>query len=859
MAALFVAGCGGDSTDPNPLIAGTGGHAPQADASTDASEPDTGGSDAAADAAPNTSRGDPAKFPATCLATCTEACAKLDTCGGATSAFPLTKDQCEARCALATSGPVWDDISSNFRCCASQPACFDVSSCGGWLADTDPLNSCTKLCSCFMGGSTAPTAPAGLDAPPGYRWAPDVAVVQGGAAPTTAAPGVEVIFSGSRSGLRFKRPVTADQVRALTGGAQLIPTFYDQEGRIAAATGGIVIVLPTPAAVALATQRASTLNLPKPEKLGYGRSLYYIASTDPWMALAALPSLASVPGATAELDMLRSYVKRYVPNDALFPKQWHLRNEGFTGAIAGVDGRVAEAWDITQGSPEVIIGINDDGVDVNHVDLKDNVAKYLDFPADWESKLGISFGSHGTSCAGVAGAVDDNLQGGSGVCPKCKLMPHLLGETTGLSFNVTDKQIADGFKLLVDEGAWIISNSWGPGGGDPRFKINVLGGNGGAVPQVIQDAFAYAETTGRGGKGTVILFAAGNDNNPTDAYTQYPTNLGIAAVDDQGLKSYYSNFGPAIAIAAPSNGGVNGITTTAAKSEFTFEFGGTSSACPFAAGVAGLILSANPTLTAAEVRTVIKASASKIDPVWGKWDTQGHSPYYGDGLVNAYVAVKMAKGDCTDPATCQAPSDACTTNCEKTACGPCRTSAECAPDYVCQAVQPLGRSVCVAKDTGAGCPADTEAVGGYCIPTRKACNLCGESEQCNWRDDDCNGTTDDNAVCGYTSPDCPFLSRGCDADSRCAGLRCAEACTTKADCSDTSALCAPVKDRYGTFSVTAGGCYVDENAKGCEAACQVLTSSLPDADLAAFITCMNDGNVACGAVMACAGKLPIKM
>src|SRR5690606_18197207 len=211
----------------------------------------------------------------------------------------------------------------------------------------------------------------------------------------------------------------------------------------------------------------------------------------------------------------------------------------------------------------------------------------------------------------------------------------------------------------------------------------------GVIPQLVRAAFDYAETDGRGGKGTVILFAAGNSNEVVNDYGAYESVLAVAAVDDQGLKSYYSNFGVAVDIAAPSNGGLNGITTTAAPSGYTNSFGGTSSACPFAAGVAGLILSANPELTAAEVRDILRASATKIDPVWGEWK-DGISPFYGSGMVNAYVAVQMARGACVDPATCQAPSDACGSSCDSEQCGECRTDSNCADGYRCQALPALG-------------------------------------------------------------------------------------------------------------------------------------------------------------------------
>lgn len=862
LSALFVlaiVGCGGESPGVNPAPNGAGGGA-EADASTDspAEASDEGGEDSAqnADAAQNTSRGDPSTFPTECLATCEEACARLDSCGAATSVFPLAQDECLKRCELSVSGPYWGDVSSNFRCCASQADCAEVATCGGWLANPDPLNSCTKLCDCFMGGATVPPPPAGVAAPAGYRFAPDTVVFEGGAPMTVARGGMDVVFAGKRTGIRFKMPVTTEQLAVLSGSAKVLPTFYDDAGRLAAAVGGIVLDLPTPAAVQRAKELAREQGLAAPAKLSYGKTLYYVTSSDPWQSLRALPRFAGISGAAAELDMARTYVMRFMPDDPLFPDQWHLRNLGKDFALEGVDARVSEAWDVTRGSSDVVIAINDDGVDVNHPDLKDNCAAPLNFPTDWEQQMSDGlFGWHGSSCAGVAAAIGDNGEGVSGVCPGCKLLPHRLGESTGMSFSVTDQEIADGFKQMVAAGAWIISNSWGMAAGDPNFEISSPAVP--AAPAIIKAAWNDAETNGRGGKGTLIFFAAGNENEPTDSYSGYATNVGVAAVDDQGLKAYYSNWGPGIAIAAPSNGGLNGITTTAANSGYTHEFGGTSSACPFAAGVAGLILSANPELTAAEVREILKASATKIDPVWGKYDTDGHSPYYGAGLVNAYRAVKMATGECTTPEGCPAPSDVCLTGCDKTQCGPCRTDADCADNHVCQSVPPLGRSVCVAKDTGAGCPADTESLDGYCIPTRQACHLCTE-EQCNGRDDDCNGLIDDGDVCDHRVADCSFLGRGCAEGSVCAATYCVQGCEAADSCTEPNSTCAPVKDRYGAFDKAVKGCYVDSGAQSCTAACQVLVSSLDDTAMGNFVTCMKDGAVTCGAVMGCASQLPIQ-
>lgn len=864
---LLVA-CGSDDTESGGS-SGSGGSGGTPDAGVDsggssgeAGSAGSAGEGGAAGATQKDDRGDPTVFPTECLETCQEACTQLDTCGGQTStAYPLDIDECMERCSNAMAPPydLWDDASGNFRCCTSQDECFDVATCGGWLKHPAPGPSCEALCECMDQYMTVPAPPADVQAPEGYRFAQDVVVVQDASpAPEPFRYGAEILWQGKYTAMRFSQPVDAKRLRTLSGGRPL-PTFRDAAGRITAAVGDIFVKVESTAQLAALKAKAKAAGLSEPVKVSFGRNLYRIDSTDPWTSLRALPKLHTIAGVRAELDMLRRYEKNYVPNDPRFADQWHLHNTGQTEATPGVDSRVSEAWDLTTGSPDVVIAINDDGVDINHPDLADDCTAPLNFPADWEQKLGdplAGFGSHGTSVAGVAAAIGDNGEGVTGVCPSCKIMPHMVGEAVGpAGLQMTDQQIADGFELMVDEGAWVINNSWGAGGGDPNFETSTF-----PIPptaQVVKDALLYAETQGRDGKGTVVLFAAGNDNEPIAWTAKEATVVTVTAVDDQGLKSYYSSFGPEADIAAPSNGGLNGIVTTSIQAGYTDSFGGTSSASPFTAGVVGLILSANPDLTAAEVREILAKSATKIDPVWGQYDAEGHSDYYGAGLVNAYVAVRMATGDCTDAATCPAPSDDCGTSCDQPACSPCRTGADCADGHVCQALPTLGQTVCVAEE-GAGCPAGTTAAGGYCIPDRDTCDFCGGTETCNGRDDDCNGEVDDGLDCTNERVlECPVLDQGCAADESCAATRCVTACEDDTECGEDSE-CLPVKDRYGVASPDAKGCAVSLMGT-CKMGCELLASTMTDAEIEDFVTCMDDGNAACIMAFSCAQKLPINM
>jgi subtilisin-like proprotein convertase family protein len=190
----------------------------------------------------------------------------------------------------------------------------------------------------------------------------------------------------------------------------------------------------------------------------------------------------------------------------------------------------------------------------------------------------------------------------------------------------------------------------------------------------IRLAIDYAVERGRGGKGCVVLFAAGNGNESVDndGYASYPKVLAVAASNDRSRRSVYSDFGRAVWLSFPSNDFgwpqegrpeplTTGIWTTDrtgqagynpnpetgavegdAGLKYTNRFGGTSSACPGAAGVAALVLARNPELSWQEVREILRRACERIDPQGGQYDAQGHSPFYGWGRVNAATAVTLA-------------------------------------------------------------------------------------------------------------------------------------------------------------------------------------------------------------------------
>jgi thermitase len=348
----------------------------------------------------------------------------------------------------------------------------------------------------------------------------------------------------------------------------------------------------------------------------------------------------------AHPNFLASRKLCFLPNDPQFAQhQWHLKNTGQANGTVGADVDAELAWDITQGSSSITVAIADTGIDFTHEDFNvtiDGLPKVRDprdvvhADDDPSPQMTDADQSHGTAASGVAVAAINNGLDTASIAPKCRLMPIQLYAESTFTPNATE---ADAFTWAADHGADVMSNSWGPDNADTP------------LPDATRAAIDHATSTGRGGKGMVIFFAAGNDNFNTSRnnYANYSGVVAIAASTNRDLKASYSNFGAAISVAACSSGGSKSICTTDvtgnrgySAGNFTTTFGGTSSASPLAAGVAALVLSVNPNLTWREVKQVLEQSAEKIDPGGGAYDANGHSDKYGYGRVNARNAVQLA-------------------------------------------------------------------------------------------------------------------------------------------------------------------------------------------------------------------------
>ncbi|HET7464528.1 MAG TPA: S8 family serine peptidase [Longimicrobium sp.] len=363
------------------------------------------------------------------------------------------------------------------------------------------------------------------------------------------------------------------------------------------------------------------------------------------------------------VELCHPELVREVRARGAFPNQWHLKKATFGGVVVEQHVNAEKAWQLSDGRG-VTIAVIDDGVDIDHEEFRaaGKVVSPRDVTRRTNDPRPGNEDNHGTACAGVACAAGSF--GASGVAPGARLMPIRLASGLGSMAE------ADAFAWAADHGADVISCSWGPADGrwwdpaDPRHAQKVL------LPDSTRLAIDHAVQKGRGGKGCVVLFAAGNGNESVDndGYASYRNVIAVAACNDRGVRSLYSDFGRAVWCAFPSNDVIDpprprplttGIWTTdrsgtlgynpgsAAKGDvagnYANDFGGTSSACPGAAGVAALVIARNPELRADEVRGILKNACDRVDTAGGAYDAAGHSAFYGFGRLNARRAVELAQ------------------------------------------------------------------------------------------------------------------------------------------------------------------------------------------------------------------------
>lgn len=363
---------------------------------------------------------------------------------------------------------------------------------------------------------------------------------------------------------------------------------------------------------------------------------------------------------SADILVTREYVLMDMPNDPLVGDQWYLKRSN--GAAAGTDINVEDVWKYNETGGirgvGVNIGIIDTGTQTNHPDFVGNINTEIDwdyFSGDADPSPVYSYEEHGTAVSGVAAARGNNGLGVSGVAPEATIVAlRLLGERRT---PLTDDQIAGALAHRNDI-IQIKNNSWGSN--MPFYTLEPLEAA----------ALKNSVVTGRGGKGTIFTFAAGNSGDEEDSanYSELTSSIytiAVGATDSRGRRAYYSEPGANLVITAPSNGfqGSLGITTTdqtgadgynqtpGVDGNYTDDFSGTSSSCPVISGVIALMLEANPDLGWRDVQDILIRTATRFNPTADGWLTNAAGLHfnndYGAGLVDATAAVNMAAGRAT--------------------------------------------------------------------------------------------------------------------------------------------------------------------------------------------------------------------
>ncbi|MEI6184912.1 MAG: S8 family serine peptidase, partial [Bacteroidota bacterium] len=311
--------------------------------------------------------------------------------------------------------------------------------------------------------------------------------------------------------------------------------------------------------------------------------------------------------------------------------QWHFQNTGQQGGTPGADIHLTEAWDIETGDTNVIVAVMDEGVQLDHPDLKQNVAYKKSYNFIINSTA-VKTSDHGSHVAGTIAEVNNNGLGGNGIAggngsinSGVRIMSCELFDDKGNS-----GVIADSYIYAADNGACISNNSWAYDD-EGVYELATL------------DAIDYFIQNGGNGimQGGLVIFAAGNSGSPKKLYpSSYDRVICVAATNNKDKKTCYSTFGNWVDIAAPGGefGGLTDVMSINGNGDYLFDHG-TSMASPHVAGVAALVASYMKGKTSAsDVREILLSTADNIDRM---------NPNYvgkiGTGRVNAYKALLKAK------------------------------------------------------------------------------------------------------------------------------------------------------------------------------------------------------------------------
>ena len=353
-----------------------------------------------------------------------------------------------------------------------------------------------------------------------------------------------------------------------------------------------------------------------------------------------------------------------VPNDTRWAEQWDLLDPSSGQFGASLPG----AWNVTTGSGGVTVGVIDTGYRP-HADLVGRFVAGYDFigdslvandgggrdadasdPGDWitsaENASGYFKGCgtrnsswHGTHVSGTIGASSNNAFGVAGINWVSHVQPlRVLGKCGGYT-----SDIADAIRWAAG-----LPVAGVPANATPDDVVNLSLGGDGACGSTFQSAIDAAVAAG-----TVVVVAAGNNNANASGFSPGNCNdvITVAATGHTGSRAYYSNYGASVEIAAPGGDALlgktilstlnSGTTTPVAspQGDTYASYQGTSMATPHVVGVVSLMLSVNPSLTPAQVASMLQAT---VTPFPAGSACTGST--CGAGIVNAAAAVAQANG-----------------------------------------------------------------------------------------------------------------------------------------------------------------------------------------------------------------------
>jgi subtilisin-like proprotein convertase family protein len=340
-----------------------------------------------------------------------------------------------------------------------------------------------------------------------------------------------------------------------------------------------------------------------------------------------------------------------VPTDWLYTAQWHFNLIGNIGAI----------WDDYTGAG-VHVGVYDDGIALAHGDLAPNYDASRHVVVGGVTYVGDdgASGEHGTSVAGLIAAAA-NGTGSVGVAHGASITGVNIFRGDAIDVNSSNPTA---FMSAVHQATNfdVMNNSWGTTPSMGAFQnLNVAG----SFANLLQTEYLHLTQDGRGGLGTIILQAAGNDNRITggDGVNAMRYTITVGATEADGVAASYSNYGPDLLVCAPAGAVTTDRPGSGGYSDgsWTNQFGGTSAATPITAGVVSLMLDANEDLSWRDVHNILANSATftggfffgqqpSENDGWlingaNNWNGGGmhYSIDYGYGMVNVYNAVRMAE------------------------------------------------------------------------------------------------------------------------------------------------------------------------------------------------------------------------